>query len=187
MVALQRKGHFAEANRNLGILKPCMDCDKEFTSYMPLNLIWRPQRCSNCKVSHEKERVRLHPKTPEQRRQYRESHREQINAYRVQWRQTHSSGPTIHIAEIWPFGATGWPFEEVNAVVSKALPEVVRADVCQELCLMVISNELAPEDIQKSVRGVIRRVWGDYSISIDQRRSDGLALADQLMAEEVII
>lgn len=189
----------AAYQRSEGIERPCTGCGLTITSFAPPQFQYRPQYCPTCKVERERavnreasrrrnqsseRRVYLANYARERNRTdpaFHEKNLQRLRDYRA--RQPHEV--VQKLAEVWPYGATGWPFEEVNAAVPHTLPETVRADVCQELCLMVIAGEVDVADLP--VRPVIRRVWGDFTLSIDQRRSDGHAIADYLEASDLLL
>lgn len=112
---------------------------------------------------------------------------ERIREYFKAWAADNRERDTgIPIPEYWPYlaGDThgGWPVDDVNAIVPKNMPAEVRADVCQELCLVAVEGG----DIAQHLRYAMRRAWGDYALSIDWRREDGLAIADQLAYEQYV-
>lgn len=105
-------------------------------------------------------------------------------AYNLRYKQEHSLPP---LSEVWPYGATGYPIDLINETVPLSVPETIRPDVCQELCLMLFAGALEPDEVAGAVQQTVRKAWGEYAISIDWRRSDGWALADRLAQEELWI
>lgn len=114
----------------------------------------------------EAHRYRSNPTVLEKKREYYQSNREVIlakarkyyadNRDRIQaWRNS----PEVRAARLqymaeyraghageplplyWPYGHTDWPLDVVNTVVPRAYPEDIRADICQELCLLIIEGE----------------------------------------------
>ena len=88
------------------------------------------------------------------------------------------------LPEVWPYGHSSPHIAAVNGVVPRNLYEAVRADVCQELCLMLIAGEVTEDSLQQAVPGATRRAYGQYAISMDWRAADGYAMADAVLAWE---
>lgn len=123
---------------------------------------------------------------------WRAAHAEELREAKAKWYAINREGILaqargVPIPEFWPYGATGWPFDEVNAVVPTGLPPEVRADVCQELCLAVIAGEATTNDLTALVPGAKRRAYGEWALSMDWERADGWKLADTFAVEELYI
>jgi hypothetical protein len=188
VVARKWSPYFREKNRNPeGRPKECMNCREVFTSFMPINLLTvRGQRCPKCNAAQKKattERLNALPKSPERqkelRRAWRERNRGKVAAYMREWNSKRRllEAP---VPEVWPYAATAWPVGIVNSLVSKEMPEQVRADICQELCLMLIAGEVDEESLARALPSVRRKAYGNYALSLDWRREDGYSLADRL-------
>lgn len=177
---------FSEKNKNSGITLICSECQSLFETRIPLPLISRVRLCPSCRIPRTLDRLRerlLRRKdisSGPRLRRMRQPKPLTDPKPRKGSRQT-----LLPVLELWPYGATGWPIDHVNNIVPRELPDTLRADICQELCLMLLSNQdtdLSPQ----VVKSVTRRAYGDYARSLDWRDSDGFALADQLGYEHWI-
>lgn len=95
--------------------------------------------------------------------------RERKAQYSRDYRNTHAGPPLPYY---WPYGETEWPVDVVNSIVSREFPEDIRADICQELCLLLVEGEDAavlPSHIQR-IRG---ELYGRYSTNIDRLLAAG--------------
>ena len=62
------------------------------------------------------------------------------------------------IPDVWPFGNWDDPLViRINAAVPRSLPEAIRADVCQELAVAILTNDITEID-RTTVMHMIRLV-----------------------------
>lgn len=101
-----------------------------------------------------------------------------------------------------PLPLLRWPFMvghrelppfliEIERIVPKTLPEHIRADVCQELSVSILSGEINEVHIPFVWRDVMKRVYkmhpGKYGpVSLDQpiRGTEDLVLGDTITGED---
>ena len=176
---LKVRAAFAEVLRNPGTEVVCAGCGRATVTHIPKNLLWRAIYCRECLMEHDHQRARR--KAEAAGREYIPLPVRQEAAEERRERQKVVAEP---MAEFWPYGATGWPMAEVSAVVPREIPDARRADICQELCLMILAGELEVKDAAVSWRRVARKAYGEWARSIDWRDEDGFALADRLRADE---
>lgn len=90
---------------------------------------------------------------------------------------------TAPLAEFWPYGADDPLVAAIRARLSNSLPEHVRADAGQQVYLDCLEGRVREGDLDHAIRAAVKQSWGEYAISIDQRREDGFSLAE-LIADE---
>lgn len=74
----------------------------------------------------------------------------------------------------------------VNDSVSRTLPEHVRADVCQEILMAVISGEISDRDVPVYVPTFTKRIWSQQSNRFRERSLDSLVTTSGRRLVEVI-
>lgn len=83
----------------------------------------------------------------------------------------------------------------INNAVPRGLPDHIRADVCQDICVAILAGELQLEDLKGELRGYIRKVtkmhplkYGDVSwdavISSDDDRTFGDVYSAEVAGHE---
>jgi len=97
----------------------------------------------------------------EQRKARYEDNREQENRARVL--RGFNYVPVVPLAPIpesWPYGAGGEPFDRITGLVPNYIPEDLRADIGQELCLLWVEGELD----QRDMVAIRRKVYPKHSV-----------------------
>ena len=115
-------------------------------------------------------------------RKYREENREKIEAWRNdplvherrlqysrEYRATTAGPPMTYY---WPYGGNEWPVDVVNSIVSREYPEEIRADICQELCLLLVEGE-AEDTLASHIQRLRGELYGRYSTNIDRLMAAG--------------
>jgi len=92
-------------------------------------------------------------------------------------------GPPVPM--YWPYSQSGWPVDVVNEAVPKHIPEDIRADVCQEMCLLLHErDDVGQDEWDRAYKAALRRTYGNWALRLDWRREDGLILADRFGGDE---
>lgn len=81
--------------------------------------------------------------------------------------------------------------KRVNAAVSRAYKPHMRADICQDIIVGILSGEFDPDDLHLPVREMTKRVfalsmekWGDISLDAALPGTDDFSLLDTLTEED---
>lgn len=105
-----------------------------------------------------------------------------LQAYNHSWHVGHYEPSQYNpLPQFWPYDAVGYPLEQVNAFVPRGLPEYLRSDICQELCLAILAGECTPDNMGEVYRRAVRETYGNWAVSLDWRREDGYAIADRAL------
>lgn len=89
---------------------------------------------------------------------------------------------------VWPYGIQDATVDLVNMSVSKRMPEQMRGDVCQELCVEVLSGDLAADvDAIRDravilTRRVLRGTQSPWLLSLDYPVRDGFRTIKEQLA-----
>lgn len=70
------------------------------------------------------------------------------------------------LAEYWPYGHTSGLLDRVNAVVPRGIPEYLRADICQELCTMVLEGQIDEAGVSEAIPHVRYTLTGKYNVPL---------------------
>jgi hypothetical protein len=86
------------------------------------------------------------------------------------------------VAELWPYGADDPIIRAIAAYLPQSIPDWVRADAGQEVYLRCLDGQVHEGALREAVHAAIKSAWGEYAISLDWRREDGMSLAERLEA-----
>lgn len=126
-------------------------------------------------------------KVREAKRLWYEANRERLGHKPMQRAAERVRRYDAPISEVWPYGADEPLVNAVNALLPLSIPEWVRADAGQQAVLECLAGQVGESQLDKTVKRCVRKAWGEYAVSIDWRRADGFALADQIAAPEVLL
>ena len=108
-----------------------------------------------------------HPLTEKDKERHRRNahdwyarNKEQADAAQRARRALLSPSALPVLAEVWPYDGTGWPIELVNAAVPTHWNYETRADVCQEVCLRLVTGEADEDTLSYHVKEAARKVFG---------------------------
>lgn len=91
----------------------------------------------------------------------------------------------VIIAERWPYGCYEWPMDVVAKHMPDNLPNYVRADAGQELCVLLLTEEIAEDQLGLAMKKVITKAWGPWVKSLDKPNEEGFTLGDYLVATDL--
>lgn len=125
-------------------------------------------RCDFCKNSYRlarvMETVRRYQRDPDWARKKYQRHRAS-----GQWRRWRENSQqrrvfTNPLCEVYPYAPKEIDcdlLKIVNDAVPRSVPEVVRADVCQDLILNVLAGEIPIAELGDNLESAIKRAWTD--------------------------
>lgn len=128
------------------------------------------------------EAERLEALRASKRRYYARNRKSEIA--RVSAYQQAARAALVPIAPYWPYGRRSMLIDAVDAMVPRGLPADVRADACQELCLLALTHDT--ETVRGAVRGAVRKAYGQYALRLDTPVGVGYTLADMLSYDQYV-
>lgn len=103
---------------------------------------------------------------------------DKVQASRRKWYENNYQPPTdVPVPDYWPYNQSSPLIDRVNAVVSKYIPDDLRADICQELCLLVIKGELEEAEIASAIPHVRYTITGKQCVSLGALPEDSNVFA----------
>ena len=95
--------------------------------------------------------------------------RANIAQYMAEYKGVHKLPP---IPDYWPYNMQGWPIDTVNAIVPREITDPIRADICQELCLLLVEG-VGEADIKGYTKDAQRRNGYTYGYRVEDLMSTG--------------
>lgn len=96
----------------------------------------------------------------------------------------------IEPSEYWPYGIDDPLALAIARLLPDGLPEEVRADAGQQVYLEALEagrRRLDEGSLRAAVQRAVRDAFGEYAVSIDWKREDGLSIAEQLQGPDLWI
>lgn len=109
--------------------------------------------------------------------------RREYNRNRV--KKSKQSVESVSIPQYWPYGVMDWPINIVSPLISMEMPEYIRADIGQELCLMILMDEVKEENLFDAYTNARKKAYGPWTRSLDAPiGEDNFTLGDLLVAPD---